>query len=187
MNRSLVVHGLHELKVNPSPGLKKILNLASIKAENVGVYELGFIIGPRLNATGRLANATDSLRLLCSQNHLQANKYAKILEAHNQTRQQLQRESLDIADKNIDLTQKLIFISGDFNPGVIGLISGRLTDKSSLPSIIISTQNRLLRFLSLYSELNIIKLSAAFQSYLLIWAVTPVLPVFLFCLKISLS
>lgn len=165
VNRALVVHGLNELRVNPSPGLKKILDLASIKAENVGVYELGFIIGPRLNATGRLADATDSLRLLCSQNHLQANKYAQILEAHNQTRQQLQQESLDIADKNIDLTQKLIFISGDFNPGVIGLISGRLTDKYSLPSIVISTQNEITKgSCRSISELNIIQTLRRFSN-----------------------
>lgn len=141
VNRSLVVHGLSELKVNPSPGLKKILELASVKPENIGVYELGFIIGPRLNAVGRLSDATDSLRLLCSQNSLQATKYAQILEKHNQNRQDLQKESLDIADKNINIDQKIIFISDDFNPGIIGLIAGRLTDKYALPSVIISTQN----------------------------------------------
>ena len=116
---------------------------------------------------------------MCSQNNLQANKYAKILETHNQTRQQLQQESLDIADKNIDLTQKLIFISGDFNPGVIGLISGRLTDKYSLPSIVISTQNEVTKgSCRSIPELNIIQTLRRFSNLFVDLGVHPGAPGF---------
>jgi single-stranded-DNA-specific exonuclease len=137
VNRSIVVHGLESLRINPSPGIKKLIQVSNLK-NKISAYDLGFILGPRINAIGRLADPTDALRLLCSQNPLQAGKYAGVLNSYNQDRQQLQKESLDIADKNIDLKNKLIFIYGDYNPGIIGLIAGRLTEKYYLPSIVIS-------------------------------------------------
>lgn len=138
MNRSLVVHGLIELKLNPSPGIKKLMEISGVKLDQLSVYDLGFLLGPRLNAIGRLSNPTDALRLLCSQNSLQASKYATLLNNFNQERQSLQKESIDLADKNIDLKNKVIFIADKFNPGIIGLIAGRLTEKYVLPSIIIA-------------------------------------------------
>jgi single-stranded-DNA-specific exonuclease len=138
INRSIVVHGLKELKLNPSPGLKKLMEISGTKIDSVSVYDLGFLLGPRLNAVGRLSDPTDALRLLCSQNSTQASKYAKVLNDFNQQRQDLQKESLDIADKNIDVKNKIIFIADKFNPGIIGLIAGRLTEKYALPSVIIA-------------------------------------------------
>jgi single-stranded-DNA-specific exonuclease len=87
---------------------------------------------------GRLSDPIEALRLLCSQNQLQAAHYAQILNSYNQDRQVLQKESLDLADQKINLKNKIIFIFGDYNPGIIGLISGRLTEKYYLPSIVIS-------------------------------------------------
>ena len=138
INRSVVVHGLSELKVNPSPGLKKLMDISGVKIDQLSVYDLGFLLGPRLNAVGRLSDPTDALRLLCSQNSIQAGKYAQVLNKYNQQRQDLQKESLDVADKNIDIKNKVIFVSDDFNPGIIGLIAGRLTEKYVLPSVIIA-------------------------------------------------
>lgn len=138
INRSFAVHGLAELKLNPSPGLKKLMEISGVKLDQLSVYDLGFLLGPRLNAIGRLSNPTDALRLLCSRNSLEAGKYAKILNDFNQERQTLQKESIDIADKNIDTKNMVIFVADEFNPGIIGLIAGRLTEKYSLPSIIIA-------------------------------------------------
>lgn len=138
INRSIVVHGLQELKLNPSPGLKKLMEISKVKLDKLSVYDLGFLLGPRLNAVGRLSDPIDALRLLCSQSSLQAAKYAQVLNDFNQERQSLQKESIDIADKNIDLKNKVIFIADSFNLGIIGLIASRLTEKYSLPSVIIA-------------------------------------------------
>ncbi|MCX6726487.1 MAG: single-stranded-DNA-specific exonuclease RecJ [Candidatus Shapirobacteria bacterium] len=143
LNRSLVVHGLQSLNLNPSPGIKKLMSVSGLKPDSLKSYELGFVLGPRINAVGRLSNPTDALRLLCSQNSLQAAKYAATLNDYNQTRQNLQKESLDVAQKDLDLTNKIIFVSGKFNPGIIGLIAGRLTEKYSLPSIVIAVDGEL--------------------------------------------
>lgn len=138
LNRSLVVHGLKEMTLNPSPGIKKLMDISGVKKDKLSVYDLSFLLAPRLNAVGRLSDPTDALRLLCSQNSLQAGKYATILNNYNQERQALQKESVDLADQSFDPKNKLIFIADKFNPGIIGLIAGRLTEKYLLPSVIIS-------------------------------------------------
>lgn len=164
INRSLVVHGLIELKINPSPGIKKLMEISGVKLDKLSVYDLGFLLGPRLNAIGRLSNPTDALRLLCSQNSLQAAKYATLLNDFNQKRQSLQKESLDIADKNIDIKNKLIFIADKFNPGIIGLIASRLTDKYVLPSIIIAKNGDVAKgSCRSISEVNIIEVLRKFS------------------------
>jgi single-stranded-DNA-specific exonuclease len=147
INRSIVVHGLEQLKLNPSPGLKKLMEISGVKPNNLSAYDLAFLLGPRLNAVGRLSDPTDALRLLCSQSSLQASKYARVLNDFNQERQSLQKESIDSVENKISrdvinhvstLNNKIIFIADDFNPGIIGLIAGRLTEKYLLPSVIIA-------------------------------------------------
>lgn len=139
INRSIVVHGLRSLRLNPSAGIKKLLEVSKINPTDLSAYHLGFIIGPRINAVGRLSNPTDALRLLCSSNLVQASKYAQILDRQNKDRQILQQEHIDLADKKINLNNKILFVADQtFHPGIIGLISGRLTEKYYLPSITIS-------------------------------------------------
>lgn len=139
-NRNIVVHGLKSLQKNPNFGIKKLIEISGIKQDSISAYDLGFVIGPRLNAVGRLSNPTDALRLLCSQNAIQASKFAKDLDKFNRDRQDLQKENLKTAEELIkENNEKIIFISDKtFLPGIIGLIAGRLTEKYYLPSIIIS-------------------------------------------------
>jgi len=140
INRNIVIHGLKNLQKNPNPGIKKLIEVSGIKQDSVSTYDLGFVIGPRINAVGRLSNPTDALRLLCSQNSIQASKFAANLDKFNKDRQNIQKENLKIAEENnLNNKNKLIFISHEsFLSGIIGLIAGRLTEKYYLPSIIIS-------------------------------------------------
>ncbi|MFA7301228.1 MAG: single-stranded-DNA-specific exonuclease RecJ [Candidatus Shapirobacteria bacterium] len=137
INRSIVVHGLQSLNNRPSPGINKLIQVSSVQLP-VTSYHLGFVLGPRINAVGRLSDPTDALRLLCSNSDIQAAKYASVLNSFNQDRQIIQKESTDIADNDINLKNKLIIVDGGYNPGIIGLISGRLTEKYYLPSVVIS-------------------------------------------------
>ncbi|MFA6184960.1 MAG: single-stranded-DNA-specific exonuclease RecJ [Candidatus Shapirobacteria bacterium] len=155
VNRSIVIHGLKSLQSNPNPGIQKLIEVSDIKQDSISAYDLGFVIGPRINAVGRLSNPTDALRLLCSQNSIQATKFAQNLDKFNKDRQDIQKENLKIAEniicrddqsgrlnqnpKSTSNKNKLIFIAHkEFLPGIIGLIAGRLTEKYYLPSIIIS-------------------------------------------------
>lgn len=140
INRNIVYHGLKSLQKNPNFGIKKLIEISGIKQEKISTYELGFVIGPRLNAIGRLSNPTDALRLLCSTSDTLASKYANILDSFNKDRQSLQQDSIDIAQKQIkENNDKIVFLSDEsFLPGIIGLIASRFTEKYYLPSIVIS-------------------------------------------------
>jgi single-stranded-DNA-specific exonuclease len=165
LNRSIVVHGLQELKLNSSPGLKKLMEISGVKRDTLSVYDLGFLLGPRLNAVGRLSDPIDALRLLCSQSPLQASKYAHVLNNFNEERQSLQKESIDLADKNINLKNKVIFIADSFNPGIIGLIAGRLTEKYLLPSVIIAKNGQIAKgSCRSIPQVNIIEVLRKFSS-----------------------
>jgi len=140
INRNIVFHGLQSLRLNPNFGIKKLISLSGIKPDSISTYDLGFVLGPRINAVGRLSNPTDALRLLCSQNPVQASKFAQTLDDYNYQRQQIQQQSLEVADNLVQKNKnKLIFVADpSFHPGIIGLIAGRLTEKYYLPSVIIS-------------------------------------------------
>lgn len=147
VNRNIVVHGLKKLQDNPGHGMKKLMEISGSKQESLSTYDLGFILGPRINAVGRLSNPTEALRLLCAPTSELATRYAKTLDDYNKDRQVLQKECIDFSEKCIiknDLDtdiplDKLLFVSHvDFHPGIIGLIAGRLTEKYYLPSIAIS-------------------------------------------------
>lgn len=139
INRNIVYHGLKSLRLNPNPGIKKLIQISGAKQDSLTTYDLGFVFGPRINAVGRLSNPTDALRLLCSQNLAQANKYVTVLNDYNKERQILQQESLNLAQDVININNKILFAAeSSFHPGIIGLIAGRLTEKYYLPSIVIS-------------------------------------------------
>ncbi len=159
VNRNIVHHGLQSLRLQPNPGIKKLIQVSGSKQDSLTTYDLGFILGPRINAVGRLSNPTDALRLLCSQTREQANKFVSILDGYNKERQTLQQESLILAEKNINSKDKLLFVAdSSFHPGVIGLIAGRLTEKYYLPSIVISIDNEVSKgSCRSIKELNIIE------------------------------
>ena len=141
VNRNLVYHGLKTFNSSSNPGLKKLIDISSLKKDSISSTDLAFILAPRINAAGRLSDPTDALRLLCSNTSQQASKFAKILDDHNRQRQNLQQKSINLAKKKIDsnFTDKVFFIADKtFHPGIIGLIAGRLTEEYNLPSIIIS-------------------------------------------------
>jgi single-stranded-DNA-specific exonuclease len=144
INRSLVKHGLTVLNSTTRPGLLALFETAGIKAGQIGTYEIGFIIGPRLNAMGRLEHALDSLRLLCGRSPEKTKALAQMLEETNRNRQDLTESSFNHALRFITekykskLPRLLIVAEGSYDEGVIGLIASRLTDKFSRPSLIFS-------------------------------------------------
>ena len=142
VNRSFLVHGLASLSRAPRPGLQALLEKAGLSAASLTTFDLSFGLAPRLNASGRLDTAFDSLRLLLAPDLATARPLASILEKHNRLRQDLQEKAFQKAEK-IWLSHPdpppLIFVADtSFHPGIIGLIAGKLTEKYSLPSIAIN-------------------------------------------------
>lgn len=147
VNRSLVREGLKVLNQNKRLGFKVLFEECSIEPGIIGTYHIGHIIGPRLNAMGRMEDAMDSLRLLCTKDHLKARKLARLLCDTNDQKKKLTSEAIDQARLMIGkreelVDQKLLVVhSPDWIPGIIGLVAGRLTEEYKLPAIAISAIN----------------------------------------------
>ncbi len=139
INRSIAKYGLEELNITSRPGLLALYEIAGIK--QVTAYHAGFIIGPRLNATGRLTHAMDSLRLLCTNSPEKAQELAKSLNETNLKRQQLTEDltlnAINQVIKN-QVTDIIIVADPSYDEGIIGLIAARLVEKYYRPAIAIS-------------------------------------------------
>jgi single-stranded-DNA-specific exonuclease len=142
-NRTLVMHGLQNLRTTTRVGLVALFNQSGIKQDAIGVYDIGYIIGPRLNAAGRLESAMDSLRLLCTKDRMRATQLASKLELTNRERQFLLKEAADHALAGVrsqEATMKNILIVGHetYQEGVIGLVAGKLVEAFYRPAIVLS-------------------------------------------------
>lgn len=141
INRFLLMYGLVVLRANANLGLKHLFDLAKIDPSKIDTYTLGFQIGPRINAMGRLADGMDALRLLCTKDEAKAIKLSNLLKDTNEDRQNLTitltKQAEEIVAK--ETAEKIIFLdSPDYHEGIIGLIAGKMTEKFSKPSIVIS-------------------------------------------------
>lgn len=145
-NRAIVMHGLEKLRTTSRTGLVALFNQAGIKQDAIGVYDIGYIIGPRLNAAGRIESAMDSLRLLCTKDQSRATQLASKLELINRERQFLLKEAVEHAiahfsGESFDSAQgKKILIVGHetYKEGVIGLVAGKLVEEYYRPAIVLS-------------------------------------------------
>lgn len=147
LNRTILQIGIKLLNETNRPGLIEIFKNAGIKKGNIGVYEMGHIIGPRINAAGRVNHGMESLRLICSRDLNYVKNEALILENTNRLRQQMVTDALTHAKMNFltnNLSDKFIAIHDKNYPeGVIGLIASRLTDAFHKPSIVISQKEEI--------------------------------------------
>lgn len=143
-NRVIVNTGLKKIKKAPNPGIQALLNVAEIKNENVDAYKLAFIIAPRINAAGRMGDATRAVKLLTSGDLSLNDELARQLQNDNSLRQRIQTEIFQKAVEIIDndpsyIKQKVIVVSGDkWHKGVIGIVASMLTEHYYKPCFVMS-------------------------------------------------
>ncbi len=140
-SRILVKFGLKYLRETKRAGLVSLFEEATLDPKKIGTYEIGHIIAPRLNAMGRLEEGMDSLRLLCTKDEKKAKNLARIIGETNRNRQQITAETVEHAKdlSSSKISKKLLFVYHEsYQPGVIGLVAGRLTEEYYLPSIVLS-------------------------------------------------
>jgi single-stranded-DNA-specific exonuclease len=140
INRALVVQGLKVLAQRRNPGLAALSDSAGID-EVPGAYHLGFILGPRVNAVGRVGEAGLGARLLATESADEARHIAGRLEAYNQERRAIEEAILSEAIAGIeqDGAGAMILASGaGWHAGVIGIIASRLKDRYNRPAAVIS-------------------------------------------------
>jgi len=141
-NRSIVKYGLESVGKTKRIGLLNLYQLAGISPENIGTYEISFIIAPRLNASGRVDDPLDSLRLICTKDEGRALDLAKKIEEKNRQRQNLTEQILIHARNlwlNSDGKSSLIFVQDkSYEEGVIGLVAGKLMEEFYRPAIVLA-------------------------------------------------
>ena len=142
LNRLLVVHGLKVINEGRRLGLKILLETASLKLGAISSQRIGFGIGPRINAAGRLDKALKAYRLLSADDANEARKIANELEGLNRERQRLTRDAQERIKETVErensINTPLIFAQdSDVLPGIVGLVAGRLTEEFYRPTVVL--------------------------------------------------
>jgi len=141
-NRVLVKHGLRELTQTGAPGLVALKAVSGVSDVSTGV--VGFRLAPRLNAGGRLADATRSVELLTTDDQARAAQLAAELDQENRARQAIELEILDDAVRQIERAadfadrRSIVLASDDWHPGVIGIVASRLVERYYRPTVLIA-------------------------------------------------
>lgn len=140
-NRMLVKRGLKVINDLRRPGLRALAKVADLEPGKISAMSIGFAIGPRINAAGRLDSAMLAYNLLASDDDDEALELAVRLNALNIERQDLTREAQEMIRTQLDAEPEfeapLIFASDSrFRPGIVGLVAGRLTEEYYLPAIV---------------------------------------------------
>jgi single-stranded-DNA-specific exonuclease len=143
-NRSLVAQGLAALPHHSLPGVRALLEFAHLDINNIDTERIGFAIGPRLNAAGRLDDARMAYRLLMTSDKGEARELAQKLEAQNRRRQAIMNSVVDQAKeraRRLDESVKLILLSDtEWPSGIVGLVAGRLADEFGRPALVLAEE-----------------------------------------------
>jgi single-stranded-DNA-specific exonuclease len=143
-NRILVKHGLRLMADSAWPGLRALVQASGLGGKEVRAGHCGFILGPRLNAAGRIGDAMDGLRLLLSDDPAEASTLASRLDGLNTERQALDQRILDEAleqvERSADLERDSGFVlAGDgWHPGVVGIVASRVVERYGRPAFLIA-------------------------------------------------
>jgi len=140
-NRELVRRGLKVLNRAHRPGVFELARVAGVEPGRMNTTTIGFMLGPRINAAGRLGSALTAYDLLSTPDITRAGELAQQLQAINVQRQTLTVESVDIARGRATTgvpTLPLIFDAGpEFQPGIVGLVAGRLCEEFYIPAVVV--------------------------------------------------
>ena len=142
-NRAIVAQGLRYIGKNA--GLAALLRVSGWKGQTITEQTLAFQIAPRLNASGRMSDAMHGVELLLSEERAEADRLARLLDGDNAARREAEAVIAEEAAPAIDATKRALLIAHDgWNPGVIGIVASRLTEKYHRPVILFTDQNGML-------------------------------------------
>jgi single-stranded-DNA-specific exonuclease len=141
-NRALVQRGAIEIARTTRPGLKKLIEVSGVKSP-ISTEDIGFRLGPRLNAAGRLSAAEKSLRLLLTQDVTEATELAEFLDKQNRERQEVERQIFAAAEEKIakefdsSRDAAIAVFERGWHAGVLGIVASRIAHKHHRPAIVI--------------------------------------------------
>ena len=147
VNRALVVQGLKVMAKRRNKGLSALADVAGMD-EAPSTYHLGFLMGPRVNAGGRIGESNLGAKLLSTESSEEAFNIAQKLNTYNAERREIEdivlKEVLALAELKAEkkISQSLVFVAGEnWHPGVIGIIASRLKERYGLPACILTVQD----------------------------------------------
>ncbi|MBA2242038.1 MAG: single-stranded-DNA-specific exonuclease RecJ [Chthoniobacterales bacterium] len=140
-NRTLVCHGIRQIARSQRRGLRKLMELSGVGTD-ICAEDIGFRLGPRLNAAGRLATAEKALQLLRTRDDMEAAELASFLDVQNRERQAVEKEIFAAADEEVMenfYTRAAAIVAGrrGWHQGVLGIVASRLVRKFHRPTIVI--------------------------------------------------
>jgi single-stranded-DNA-specific exonuclease len=147
-NRILARQGLRILEQAQRPGLRALMDVAAVRPENgITPVDISFRLGPRINASGRLADAALSVELLLSEDAAFCAETARQLDAFNRERQDIERAITEEAEARIErdfaALPGIVLFAETWHPGVVGIVAGRVTRKYHRPCIVLGNEGEL--------------------------------------------
>ncbi len=144
-NRILARHGLRILQETQRPGLRALMEVAGVRPEQgISPTDISFRLGPRINASGRLADAALSVELLLSDDPVFCQETARQLDAFNRERQDIERTITEEAERSIEThfiaDAGVVLFAENWHPGVVGIVAGRVTRKYNRPCVVLGNE-----------------------------------------------
>ena len=145
-NRTLAYMGMYKINNNPSRGIKAILDTAKFKG-SLSVSNVVFVIGPRINAAGRMASGNRAVELLTSDEADATALLSNLIDDHNNNRRELDRaitsQALEIIQSSDEMKQAKtsVLYHKDWHKGVVGIVASRLTESYYRPTIVLTESN----------------------------------------------
>jgi len=143
-NRILIKYGLSKLKDTKKKGLRALLDITGLSGKDLVSTHVGYMLGPRINAAGRIGSPDLALKLLITDDEAEAQRLAKRLDDENRSRQRIEEEILQNAlikvenEINFKNDRVIILSSESWHEGVIGIVASKLVDRFYRPTILIS-------------------------------------------------
>ncbi|KXU34662.1 single-stranded-DNA-specific exonuclease RecJ [Cephaloticoccus primus] len=147
-NRIFAKHGLKIIEETRRPGLRALMEVAGLpRGQPLTPVDISFRLGPRINASGRLADASLSVELLLSEDPVFAEATAQQLDQFNRERQEIERQITEEAERMIEADyaqdQGIVLYSEKWHPGVVGIVAGRVTRKYNRPCVVLGNDGEL--------------------------------------------
>lgn len=143
-NRILAYHGLRQLNTNPSIGLKAIIDICGLTGREITINDIIFKIGPRINASGRMQNAKETVSLLIERNYKSAFHNADMINHYNEQRKDLDKSMTEEANKIVENLKEnndhkaIVIYNEEWHKGVIGIVASRLTEIYFQPAVVLT-------------------------------------------------
>ena len=147
-NRILTTFGLGRIKHTRFTGLNALIDASNLRNEKIDAYHIGFVLGPRLNACGRMGHARDAVDLLTTAPQEEARRLADDLTRQNDRRRNIERQVLNEARQMVDDSQwdlprhrALVLGKEGWHPGVLGIVASRMVEAYDRPVVMLSCDN----------------------------------------------